>query len=77
MQDRLTWSKSQTAEQFATTDRNIDAMVVAGTFPFPVTLSASRRWRVDELKAWTAAGMPPMSEWQWPPTKAETANLDS
>ena len=66
MQDRLTWTKDQTAEQYSTSDRNIDLMVAAGTFPPPVRLSSSPRWRVDELRAWTAAGMPLISEWHWP-----------
>ncbi|MGB4740385.1 MAG: hypothetical protein WBH50_19465 [Fuerstiella sp.] len=71
MQDRLTWNKPQTAEQYATSERNIDLMVDAGKFPPPVRLSSSPRWIVDELRAWTAAGMPPMSDWQWPSVSSE------
>jgi hypothetical protein len=66
MQDRLTWSKDQTGEQFDTTGRNIDLLVASGKFPPPQKFGSVPRWRVDELRAWTAAGMPPMSEWQWP-----------
>lgn len=40
----------------------------AGRIPQPVRLGGSVRWRVDELRAWIAAGMPSRQRWQDMPT---------
>ena len=34
-----------------------------GKVPMPVRLGGSVRWRVEELRAWIAAGMPSRREW--------------
>ena len=34
--------------------------------PPPCRLGGSIVWRVDELRAWVAAGCPPMRRWTWP-----------
>ncbi len=35
----------------------------AGLVPLPVRLGGSVRWRLDELQAWVAAGMPCRQHW--------------
>jgi predicted DNA-binding transcriptional regulator AlpA len=44
-----------------------DRLHAAGKTPQPVRLGAALVWRIAELRAWTAAGCPPLSEWraQW------------
>lgn len=34
--------------------------------------SLGRRWRVDELRAWEAAGFPDRDSWRWRPTMIPT-----
>lgn len=36
----------------------------AGLIPQPVRIGRSTLWRVDELKAWVAAGCPRRAEWE-------------
>jgi predicted DNA-binding transcriptional regulator AlpA len=36
----------------------------AGWIPRPVRIGRSTLWRLDELKAWTAAGCPRREEWE-------------
>ncbi|HMO84346.1 MAG TPA: helix-turn-helix domain-containing protein [Lacipirellulaceae bacterium] len=36
----------------------------AGRLPRPVRLGRRVVWRVEELKAWLAAGCPPLAKWQ-------------
>lgn len=46
-----------------TTLRRLVAQELA---PRPCRLGGSTRWRADELRAWVAAGCPPMRRWAWP-----------
>jgi excisionase family DNA binding protein len=44
-------------------------MLKSGRAPAPVRLGGCVRWRVDELRAWVSAGMPPRQRWgasNWP-----------
>lgn len=34
----------------------------------------SRYWRVEEVRAWINAGMPPPGSWEWMPTSGVPAN---
>ncbi len=36
----------------------------AGMIPRPMRIGRSTLWRVDELKAWVAAGCPRRAEWE-------------
>lgn len=38
----------------------------AGRIPQPVRVGGLTRWRVDEVRAWVAAGAPPRARWTWP-----------
>ncbi|MBM4078137.1 MAG: hypothetical protein FJ278_00435 [Planctomycetes bacterium] len=38
----------------------------AGRIPLPVHVGGLTRWRVDEVRAWVAAGAPPRTRWTWP-----------
>lgn len=59
-------TKSRAAWAAGVSEGQIDKLTRDGLFPSFVMLSQSRRWRTAELLAWTDAGCPPMSEWQWP-----------
>ncbi len=39
------------------------AMLSAGKVPAPVRLGRRTLWRVDELRAWCAAGLPAQDRW--------------
>lgn len=39
--------------------------VSCGRIPQPVRLGRRSLWRTQELRAWLAAGCPPMSKWAW------------
>lgn len=36
----------------------------AGRVPLPVKLGGAVRWRIEELRAWIAAGMPNRQRWE-------------
>lgn len=38
----------------------------AGRIPRPVRIGRSTLWRLDELQAWSRAGCPARSDWNWP-----------
>jgi predicted DNA-binding transcriptional regulator AlpA len=40
------------------------ALHSSGRCPMPVRLGRKVLWRVDELRAWVAAGCPPRTKWQ-------------
>lgn len=45
-------------------ERTLWRLLSAGRLPGPVTIGAKmRRWRLDEIREWTAAGCPSRSEW--------------
>ena len=37
-----------------------------GRTPPSILLGRRRLWRVEEIRAWTAAGVPPAERWEWP-----------
>ncbi len=37
----------------------------AGRLPTPVRLGASKKFRMDEVIAWVAAGCPPRAQWTY------------
>lgn len=41
-----------------------DRLAAAGRTPAPLRLGGAVVWRVAELAAWVAAGMPPRAEWE-------------
>jgi predicted DNA-binding transcriptional regulator AlpA len=44
--------------------RTVTRMNAAGLLPRPVRVSGSVRWRLDEIRAWVAAGCPTRKEWE-------------
>lgn len=46
----------------------------AGWIPMPVRIGRSTLWRVDELKAWIAAGCPRREIWNSPKSRRFPAN---
>jgi len=43
--------------------RQIDRLDSGGRLPAALTLGRCKRWYVEEVKAWIAAGAPPRSRW--------------
>ncbi len=43
--------------------RQVSRLNSAGKLPPSITLGRCRRWRVDEVREWLAAGGPPRSRW--------------
>ena len=43
--------------------RQIARLDSAGTIPRSISLGRCKRWNVEEVKAWLAAGAPPRSRW--------------
>lgn len=43
--------------------RQVSRLNSAGKLPPSITLGRCRRWRVDEVREWIAAGGPPRSRW--------------
>ena len=39
-------------------------MLKSGRAPGPVRLGGAVRWRLNELRAWADAGMPPLNRWR-------------
>jgi excisionase family DNA binding protein len=48
----------EVADRLQCSWRHVLRMADRGTMPFGVKLGALRRWRADEIEAWTAAGCP-------------------
>jgi len=61
---RLALSASEVAETLGISERHLWSLHAAGLVPRPVSLGRSKRWPVDELRAWLAAGSPPRDKWE-------------
>ena len=44
--------------------RTVRTWDAAGKLPSPIRLGGKVVWRVDEIRAWLAAGAPRRAEWQ-------------
>ena len=44
-------------------ERQVHRLDSGGKVPAPIVLGRCKRWSVDEVKAWVAAGAPPRSRW--------------
>lgn len=60
-------TKAKAAWIASVSERQVDKLVAEGLFPPYVIVGKSRRWRSAEIIAWSDAGCPAMSDWQWPP----------
>lgn len=45
--------------------RHVRAMKARGALPEALRIGRRRLWRVEEIRAWVTAGMPPRDRWQW------------
>lgn len=45
--------------------RHVRAMHSRAALPAPLAIGRRRVWRLDEIRAWVDAGMPPRDRWQW------------
>ena len=56
--DRLAVDAREAAELHHVSERHWRSLHAQGLVPAPVTLSACVRWRVDDLRRWSALGCP-------------------
>jgi predicted DNA-binding transcriptional regulator AlpA len=61
--DALAIPADAVAEILSISARTVRRMHSAGLLPRPVRVMGSVRWRVDELRAWLAAGCPDRKTW--------------
>ena len=60
----LLMTAEDAASQLSISKAHFYRMHNAGKIPLPVRLGGAVRWRVEELRAWIAAGMPSRQRWQ-------------
>ena len=63
-QDKLLVNAEQAAEMCSKSLRTWRTWDAGGLIPRPMRIGRSTLWRIDELRAWTAAGCPPRQEWE-------------
>jgi predicted DNA-binding transcriptional regulator AlpA len=62
--ERLALSAAKVAELLEISERHLWALHSQGRIPRPVALGRSKRWAVEELRAWLAAGSPSRDKWE-------------
>jgi predicted DNA-binding transcriptional regulator AlpA len=62
--ERLALAASEVAELLGISERHVWSLHSAGLVPRPVSLGRSKRWPIDELRAWLAAGSPSRDNWE-------------
>lgn len=45
--------------------RHVRSMRARGSLPAPLGIGRRRLWRIAEVRAWVAAGMPSPHRWHW------------
>ena len=51
------------AERLECSPRHVERMCAAGKLPSPIRMGRAKRWSVDEIKRWIAAGAPDRRTW--------------
>jgi predicted DNA-binding transcriptional regulator AlpA len=62
--DPLTFDTNDLAFVLRTSLATIHRMRAAGKLPRALRWGGQLRWRVDEVRAWVAAGMPDLKSWE-------------
>jgi len=62
--ERMTLPAVGVADALGISTRQIWKMLAAGRLPEPIRLGRCVRWRLDEIRAWVAAGCPVRAEWE-------------
>lgn len=58
---------AEVAKLLGISERHLWACHASGQLgPGPISIGRSKRWLVDELRDWLAAGAPPRNRWVWP-----------
>ena len=60
-------SVEDVAELLSASERTVRRLDSAGKLPRGIKVGGLKRWRLDELAAWIAAGCPPRDRWTWEP----------
>lgn len=62
--DRLVLPAAGVAKLLGISERHLWACHASGKLgPRPIALGRSKRWRIDEIQAWLAAGAPVREQW--------------
>ncbi len=65
--ERLAVTAAELADLLAISERHLWACHASGQLgPSPISIGRSKRWLLDELRDWLAAGAPPRADWVWP-----------
>jgi excisionase family DNA binding protein len=62
--DRLALNAEEVAKLLGISSRHLWALNSSGRLPRPIRLGRSVRWRIEELRAWLAAGAPVRDRWE-------------
>lgn len=62
--ERLALPAAETAELLGISERHLWSLHAAGRVPRPVSLGRSKRWPIEELRSWLAAGSPSRDKWE-------------
>ncbi|HNQ24015.1 MAG TPA: AlpA family phage regulatory protein [Phycisphaerae bacterium] len=66
MPDALLVDAQGAAKLLGVARSQLYALLKSARLPLPIRLGIrATRWRVEELRAWTAAGCPPRHKWTW------------
>jgi predicted DNA-binding transcriptional regulator AlpA len=62
--ERLALPAAEVAKLLGISERHLWSMHSTGRLgPRPIALGRAKRWRIEELRAWLAAGAPPRDKW--------------
>lgn len=65
--DCLVLTAGEVAKLLGVSERHVWACHSSGLLgPRPIALGRSKRWRLEEVRAWLVAGAPPRTEWELP-----------
>jgi excisionase family DNA binding protein len=62
--DKLLATASEAAQMLGISRTTLYSLHSAGKIPMPLKLNRCTRWRIDELRAFVAAGMPSRQKWE-------------
>jgi predicted DNA-binding transcriptional regulator AlpA len=62
--DPLVLDAVSLGEWLGLSDRTVRRLDAAGKIPRAVWIGGSKKWRVDEIRAWVAAGCPDRARWE-------------
>jgi hypothetical protein len=52
------------AEMLSVTPHKVHEELRCGRLPAPIEVGGEQRWRINEIRSWIKAGLPPRAEWE-------------